>query len=74
MTAWHGAALLDALTAADLPDWQGRDGRPCSARGARPGARYGGPVDDRTFWAAPRFWILADADGNRACVCTIAGR
>lgn len=24
--------------------------------------------------AAPRFWILADADGNEACVCTWEGR
>ncbi|NLJ53181.1 MAG: pterin-4-alpha-carbinolamine dehydratase [Intrasporangiaceae bacterium] len=24
--------------------------------------------------AAPRFWILADADGNEACVCTWQGR
>ena len=24
-------------------------------------------VDDE---AAPSFWVLADADGNRACVCT----
>lgn len=24
--------------------------------------------------AAPRFWILADADGNEACVCTWRGR
>jgi 4a-hydroxytetrahydrobiopterin dehydratase len=24
--------------------------------------------------AAPRFWVLADADGNEACVCTWQGR
>ncbi len=24
--------------------------------------------------AAPRFWVLADADGNKACVCTSADR
>lgn len=24
--------------------------------------------------AAPSFWVLADADGNRACVCTPEGR
>lgn len=24
--------------------------------------------------AAPAFWVLADADGNRACVCTSEGR
>lgn len=28
-------------------------------------------VDDS---AAPRFWVLADADGNRACICTWQGR
>lgn len=24
--------------------------------------------------AAPRFWVLADAEGNEVCVCTAAGR
>ena len=24
--------------------------------------------------AAPSFWILADADGNEACICTWQGR
>lgn len=28
-------------------------------------------VDDS---AAPRFWVLADADGNKACICTWQGR
>jgi 4a-hydroxytetrahydrobiopterin dehydratase len=28
-------------------------------------------VSDET---APRFWVLADAQGNRACVCTVSGR
>lgn len=24
--------------------------------------------------AAPAYWVLEDADGNRSCVCTVAGR
>ncbi|GAB3587157.1 4a-hydroxytetrahydrobiopterin dehydratase [Calidifontibacter terrae] len=24
--------------------------------------------------AAPSYWVLADADGNRSCVCSVAGR
>lgn len=24
--------------------------------------------------AAPEFWVLADADGNKACICTVEGR
>lgn len=28
-------------------------------------------VDDS---AAPRFWVLADAEGNKACICTWQGR
>ena len=28
-------------------------------------------VDDG---AAPAFWVLADADGNRACICTWESR
>jgi 4a-hydroxytetrahydrobiopterin dehydratase len=28
-------------------------------------------VDDR---AAPSFWVLADAEGNKACICTWEGR
>ena len=24
--------------------------------------------------AAPAFWVLADAQGNKACICTVAGR
>jgi len=23
---------------------------------------------------APAYWVLADADGNRSCVCTVAYR
>lgn len=23
---------------------------------------------------APRFWVLADAEGNEACICTWQGR
>lgn len=24
--------------------------------------------------AAPSYWVVADADGNRSCICTVAGR
>lgn len=32
----------------------------------------GGRLVDDT--EAPRFWVLADADGNRSCICTPVGR
>jgi 4a-hydroxytetrahydrobiopterin dehydratase len=28
-------------------------------------------VSDR---AAPSYWVVEDADGNRSCICTPAGR
>lgn len=34
--------------------------------------RAGGTLLDETH--APAFWVLADAEGNEACVCTQAGR
>jgi 4a-hydroxytetrahydrobiopterin dehydratase len=34
-------------------------------------AAGGSLVDDR---AAPRFWVLADSDGNRVCLCTWCDR
>lgn len=41
------------------------------ARRERALAAGGVLVSDAT---APRFWILADADGNEACICTWQGR
>lgn len=41
------------------------------SRVARALAAGGTMVSDES---APRFWILADADGNEACICTWQGR
>jgi 4a-hydroxytetrahydrobiopterin dehydratase len=48
--------------------WLAHDGR--TTPPGSPGRR-GRLVSDR---AAPAYWVVEDADGNRSCICTPAGR
>ena len=64
---WDAAAICLVLTGTDL------EVHPRFEAGAVEAARAAGGrlVSDA---AAPAFWVLADAEGNEACICTWQGR
>ena len=71
-TLWFQKTDSEAPGPAAVPPRRQRPGRRRRRRGCRRCSTPAAPWSATS--AAPAFWVVADADGNRACICTWEGR